>query len=182
MIRRLRGKLAAAQLEIIRLRAASETDFLLGIPNRRGLERALDRAAAYIRRYPASGALIAFDVDRLKPINDTFGHAAGDAVLKAVVGVLQQNVRSSDVLARLGGDEFALLLWNLDGDAAAAKVGALEAAVDRLGLVFDGQAITVGISGGATELDPHTGIAEMLARADRAMYARKLARRQRPDA
>src|SRR5579872_1646297 len=82
-IRRLRKELAQAQRRVEELQAAADTDFLLDIPNRRGFERELDRAIAYIRRYRASGALIMLDVDRLKPINDTFGHAAGDQVLKA---------------------------------------------------------------------------------------------------
>ena len=56
------------------------------------------------------------DVDRLKPINDAFGHAAGDEVLKAIVDVLTRQVRASDVVGRLGGDEFGLLLWNSQRD------------------------------------------------------------------
>ena len=67
-----------AQARIEELQASADTDFLLDIPNRRGFERELNRSIAYIKRYHASGALIVLDVDRLKPINDAFGHAAGD--------------------------------------------------------------------------------------------------------
>jgi diguanylate cyclase (GGDEF)-like protein len=176
-IRLLERKLAAAQREIAHLEAVAETDFLLGIPNRRGFERELVRAIAYIKRYQARGALIVLDVDRLKPINDTFGHAAGDVVLKAVVEVLQQHVRASDVLGRLGGDEFALLLWNLSKADAAAKAAALEASVDRLAVAFDGHMISAGISAGVMDIDPQAEAAEVLSRADAAMYARKAARR-----
>jgi diguanylate cyclase (GGDEF)-like protein len=105
-------------------------DFLLGILNRRGFERELNRSIAYIRRYRASGALIVLDVDRLKPVNDAFGHAAGDQVLKAVVAAITGQVRASDVVGRLGGDEFAVLLWNLSKTDAQAKAAALEAAID----------------------------------------------------
>jgi len=176
-IRLLERKLAAARREIAHLEAVAETDFLLGIPNRRGFERELVRAIAYIKRYQASGALIVLDVDRLKPINDTFGHAAGDVVLKAVVEVLQQHVRASDVLGRLGGDEFALLLWNLSKADAVAKAAALEASVDRLAVAFDGHMISVGISAGVMDIDLQAEAAEVLSRADAAMYARKEARR-----
>jgi diguanylate cyclase (GGDEF)-like protein len=176
-IRLLERKLAAARREIAHLEAVAETDFLLGIPNRRGFERELVRAIAYIKRYRASGALIVLDVDRLKPINDTFGHAAGDVVLKAVVEVLQRHVRASDVLGRLGGDEFALLLWNLSKADAVAKAAALEASVDRLAVAFDGHMISVGISAGVMDIDPQAEAAEVLSRADAAMYARKAARR-----
>ena len=121
-IRRLRGELARARKQIQELQASADTDFLLGIPNRRGFERELVRVLAYIKRYRATGALIVLDVDRLKPINDAFGHAAGDQVLKAIVAVLTSQVRSSDIVGRLGGDEFALLLWNLsETDAKARK-------------------------------------------------------------
>ena len=126
------------------LQASADTDFLLGIPNRRGFERELNRAIAYIKRYHAGGALIVLDVDRLKPINDAFGHAAGDQVLKAIVSVLLRQVRSSDVIGRLGGDEFALLLWNLSETDAKAKAAALEQAIDQLTFVFRGRNITRG--------------------------------------
>ena len=75
---------------IQQLQAFAETDFLLGILNRRGFERELPRAIAYVKRYHATAALIVLDVDRLKPINDAFGHGAGDEVLKAIVGVLMR--------------------------------------------------------------------------------------------
>jgi GGDEF domain-containing protein len=103
-IRRLKSQLAAAQTRIADLEASADTDFLLGVLNRRGFERELRRSVAYIRRYHASGALFVLDVDRLKPINDAFGHAAGDAVLKAVVAALSGHVRASDLYGRLGGD------------------------------------------------------------------------------
>src|SRR6266581_720446 len=105
-IRRLKRELAQAVTQIEELQASAETDFLLGIFNRRGFERELDRAIAYIKRYHAGGALVVLDVDRLKPINDVFGHAAGDQVLKAIIATLAHQVRASDVVGRLGGDEF----------------------------------------------------------------------------
>jgi diguanylate cyclase (GGDEF)-like protein len=108
-IRRLKAELAKAEARIAELQASADTDFLLDIPNRRGFERELQRSIAYIKRYRASGALIVLDVDRLKPINDAFGHAAGDQVLKAIVTTLLGQVRSSDVIGRLGGDEFAII-------------------------------------------------------------------------
>jgi len=87
-IRQLRSALSRALRLIQQLQASAETDFLLGILNRRGFERELTRAIAYIKRYHTTAALIVLDVDRLKPINDAFGHGAGDEVLKAIVSVL----------------------------------------------------------------------------------------------
>ena len=176
-IRRLKAQLARAQARIEELQATAETDFLLDIPNRRGFERELMRAIAYIKRYRASGALIVLDVDRLKPINDSFGHAAGDQVLKAIVATVAGQVRASDVIGRLGGDEFAVLLWNLSKTDARAKAATLEEAIDRLTFVFRGSNVTAGASAGVALLDAHSDADRALDEADRAMYVRKAQRR-----
>jgi diguanylate cyclase (GGDEF)-like protein len=178
-IRRLRAQLAQAQAHIAQLEASADTDFLLDILNRRGFERELNRSVAYIKRYHASGAVIVLDVDRLKPINDAFGHAAGDQVLKAVVGVLARHVRSSDVIGRLGGDEFALLLWNLSETDAHAKAASLEQAIDGLSFVFRGRTVSAGASAGIAILGPHAEAGRALEEADRAMYVRKAQRRHK---
>jgi diguanylate cyclase (GGDEF)-like protein len=176
-IRRLRTELAQALAHVERLQASADTDFLLEIPNRRGFERELNRSIAYIKRYHASGALIVLDVDRLKPINDAFGHAAGDQLLKAIVTALTRQIRSSDVIGRLGGDEFALLLWNLTETDAHAKAVELEQAIDRLSLVFRGRTVKAGVSAGVAVLGPHSEAARALEQADVAMYVRKAQRR-----
>jgi len=181
-IRRLRAELAKARALAEQLQASADMDFLLGILNRRGFERELNRSISYIRRYHARGVLIVLDVDRLKPINDTFGHAAGDQVLKAVVAAITGQVRASDVVGRLGGDEFALLLWNLSETDARAKAAALEAAIDRLSFVFDSRVVTVGVSAGVAILGKESEAARMLEEADSAMYVRKAQRRHEPDA
>ncbi|RTE91141.1 GGDEF domain-containing protein [Bradyrhizobium sp. LVM 105] len=179
-IRDLRTKLKAAQRRVAELEAAADTDFLLEIPNRRGFERELARAVAYMKRYRASGALIVLDVDRLKPINDSFGHAAGDEVLKAIVATLTRQVRASDVVGRLGGDEFALLLWNLSETDAKAKAAAFEQAIDELSFVFRGQHVTAGASVGVALLGAQSDAGRALEEADAAMYVRKAHRRHEP--
>ena len=172
-----KAELARTQAQIEELQASADTDFLLGIPNRRGFERELNRAIAYIKRYRAGGALVVLDVDRLKPINDAFGHAAGDQVLKAIVTTLLAQVRASDVVGRLGGDEFALLLWNLSETDARAKAATLEEAIDRLTFEFDGRTSTAGASAGVTILGLHAELGRALEEADSAMYIRKAQRR-----
>src|SRR3569832_1766902 len=176
-VRRLKTQSAKASARIEELQAAAETDFLRGIPNRRGFERELGRAISYIQRYHASGALIVLDVDRLKPVNDQFGHAAGDEVLKTIVAVLSRQIRSSDVVGRLGSDEYTLLQRNLSETDAHAKAAALEEDIDRLSFAFAGNTIETGVSAGVTLLGPHSEAARALAEADRAMYVRKAQRR-----
>jgi diguanylate cyclase (GGDEF)-like protein len=176
-IRRLKGELARALALIGELQETAETDFLLGIRNRRGFERDLARAIAYIKRYHATAALIILDVDRLKPINDSFGHAAGDEVLKAVAAVLTGQIRSSDVVARLGGDEFAILLWNLTETDARAKAALMEQEIDRLTFIFRDRTVSAGASAGIAMLDAHAELGRALEAADSAMYLRKAQRR-----
>jgi diguanylate cyclase (GGDEF)-like protein len=181
-IRRLKRELGQARKQIEELQASAEMDFLLGIFNRRGFQRELERAIAYIKRYQASGALIVLDVDRLKPINDTFGHAAGDQVLKAIVATIAHQVRASDVIGRLGGDEFALLLWNLSETDARAKAAVLEQAVDQLSFVFGGRTVNAGASAGVAILDAHADAVRAFEVADSAMYVRKAQRRHEASA
>lgn len=176
-IRGLRNKLKAAERRVAELEAAADTDFLLEIPNRRGFERELARAIAYMKRYRATGALIVLDVDRLKPINDSFGHAAGDQVLKAIAATLTRQVRASDVVGRLGGDEFALLLWNLNETDARAKAAIFEQAIDDLSFTFRGQHVTAGASAGVALLGAQSDAGRALEEADAAMYVRKACRR-----
>jgi diguanylate cyclase (GGDEF)-like protein len=176
-VRRLRSELAKALARVEELKASADTDFLLDILNRRGFERELNRSIAFIKRYHASGALVVLDVDRLKPINDEFGHAAGDQVLKAIVAALLREVRTSDVVGRLGGDEFAVLLWNLSETDARAKAAALEQTIDALSFEFRGRSVTSGASAGVAVLDVHSDPRTALEEADSAMYVRKAQRR-----
>lgn len=175
----LTRRLVRAQRRIALLEAHADNDFLLDIPNRRGFERELARSIAYVKRYGASAALLVVDVDRLKPINDRFGHAAGDHLLKSIVAVLAANIRSSDMLGRLGGDEFGVLLWNLDARSAQAKAAALERAVERAACEYRGRRLAPAVSIGVTTLDSGDIARAALERADQAMYARKTVRRKR---
>ena len=130
-VERLAAQLEQSRARISDLEARVDIDPLTELLNRRGFERELERSVAYVKRYGASAALIYFDLDEFKPVNDRHGHAAGDAVLKAVAAALYRQVRASDVVARIGGDEFVVLLWNVSGPAAAAKAAALERAIYR---------------------------------------------------
>ena len=173
----LTRRLAQARRHITKLEAHADTDFLLDIPNRRGFERELNRSIAYVKRYRASAALLVVDVDRLKPINDSFGHAAGDHLLKTIVGTLSSSIRQSDMLGRLGGDEFGILLWNLGEGDARAKARALERAVDATACEYRGRRMSTGVSVGITIVGADDEAAKVLERADQDMYARKQARR-----
>jgi diguanylate cyclase (GGDEF)-like protein len=173
----LAAELEASRARIVELEARIDIDPLTEIRNRRGFARELARSLAYVKRYGTSAVLIYVDLDGFKWVNDRHGHAAGDAVLKAVAATLVRHVRTSDVVARVGGDEFAVLLWNVGGATAAAKVAALEAAVYATPVRWNASTLAVGASAGMTALGALDTPAEVLARADAAMYARKAERK-----
>jgi diguanylate cyclase (GGDEF)-like protein len=176
---RLAAELTASRTRITELEARIDVDPLTETLNRRGFERELKRSLAYVKRYGVSAALVYLDLDEFKPVNDRHGHAAGDAVLRAVAAALVRHVRASDVVARIGGDEFVVLLWNVNDTDATAKAAALEAAVYATPVRWAASTLVVGASAGVAFIGPLDTQAEVLASADAAMYARKAERRQR---
>jgi diguanylate cyclase (GGDEF)-like protein len=175
-VKRLAVDLEASRLRISELETRIEVDPLTEVLNRRGFARELKRSLAYVKRYGVSAALVYLDLDAFKPINDRHGHAAGDAVLKAIAATLVRNVRASDVVARISGDEFVVVLWNVSETAAAAKAAALEAAVYATQVRWGASTLAAGASAGVTLFGPLDSPAEVLTRADAAMYARKAGR------
>jgi diguanylate cyclase (GGDEF)-like protein len=176
-IERLKSALAKAERRIAELELRADIDPLLDIFNRRGLERELSRSLAFVKRYGSSAALLYIDLDGFKAINDRHGHAAGDALLKAVAREIVGHVRASDVVGRLGGDEFAILLWHVDERRASAKARDLETLIERITLAHGEARLSVGASAGFCPLDPAMTVAQVIDAADRAMYARKRERR-----
>jgi len=177
-VERLRAELEASRARISELETRIDVDPLTETLNRRGFERELKRSLAYVKRYRASAALIYLDLDEFKPVNDRHGHAAGDAVLKAIAATLTRSVRASDVVARIGGDEFVILLWNVDEATAMAKAVELEATIYATRVRFRTSTLVVGASAGTIIIGPLDTPAQARARADAAMYARKMERRE----
>ena len=176
-IERLKADLLKAEWRIAELEARADVDPLLDILNRRGFDRELARSLAYVKRYGTLAALVFIDLDGFKSVNDRHGHAAGDALLKAVVGGLRSHVRASDTVARLGGDEFAVLMWHLDEAQAQAKARELESIIAATSVTHRVETLSVGASAGSVAL-PREGAPEsVLEAADQAMYARKKEKR-----
>jgi diguanylate cyclase (GGDEF)-like protein len=178
-VERLAAELEASRARISDLENRIDVDPLTETLNRRGFERELKRSLAYVKRYGASAALIYLDLDDFKPVNDRHGHAAGDAMLKAIAAALVREVRASDIVARIGGDEFVVLLWNLPDADAIAKAVELEQAVYATPVRWGASTMVVGASAGVAFVGPLDTPADVLARADAAMYARKAQRHER---
>jgi diguanylate cyclase (GGDEF)-like protein len=176
-IEQLKGELATARARIAELERSADIDPLLDIFNRRGFERELQRSLSYIERYGTDATLIYVDLDGFKAVNDAHGHAAGDALLRAVAGELTAHVRASDLVARLGGDEFGVLMWNVGAPQAATRAQEIEQRIARLSLVQGGARLSVGASAGVAALRADLTAAAVIDAADKAMYARKKERR-----
>ena len=148
-------------------------DSLTGLLNRRGLSTQLDALLAQVPRTGSLVAVLFIDVDRLKPVNDLFGHAAGDDVLRYVAHSLNTVLREGDIVARLGGDEFVLALSGVssasDADVVAERIHHLLLAP----LTVDHATITVTVSIGLVVLSPGMDGAESLRQADLAAYRAK---------
>ena len=165
----LKRELAALKAEVGRLEQLADRDVLTPLYNRRAFVRELSRAIAFCRRYEAQAAVLYLDLDGFKAVNDAQGHAAGDAALVKVAGILTGNIRESDVAARLGGDEFAVLLFQAGEDEARAKAQRLAALIAAAG---EGLGATFGVRA----FDGHDDAETWLAEADAAMFVRKKGR------
>ena len=149
----------------------SQTDALTGLLNRRGFETRLTDAIASARAKGERGALVYVDLDNFKQINDSHGHAEGDAALRAAAELLRRSVRAGDLVARMGGDEFAAWMTNVDGPEALRRGNQLAAAAAALHRFAPGSDKRVGFSVGIALLrGDRDSEADLLARADRAMY------------
>jgi diguanylate cyclase (GGDEF)-like protein/PAS domain S-box-containing protein len=154
-------------------------DALTGLLNRRGFAVELDRHASHVERYGADGALLLFDLDNFKDVNDRFGHKAGDDLIAAVAGIMRGRLRTTDVLARLGGDEFAVLIPRGGLQAAQVVADALLAELRNGRLVPEAVDITVTASLGIATFQGPAGAGDILVEADLAMYEAKRSGRDR---
>jgi len=153
----------------------AERDSLTGLFNRHRLREELEKLLADAERSGSQGALLFFDLDEFKYINDTFGHHAGDATLIRIAAELSPLMRRNEVLARLGGDEFALLIPQIsDLKEAEGLAERVVRGIARLPLIFDDQPLRVTVSLGIALYPQHgSTIEELIAHADTAMYQAK---------
>ncbi|WP_142809082.1 sensor domain-containing diguanylate cyclase [Tepidiphilus olei] len=159
-----------------RLERMAMTDPLTELPNRRAFLEAMQKEFQRVVRsgFTIDSSFCLIDLDHFKRINDTLGHAAGDAVLRHFAQTVQQTLRQMDVCGRLGGEEFGILLPQTDDRAAIAAMERLLRAIRQSVVVFEGHAIRYTISAGGTSfaISDRT-IDDVFARADRALYRAK---------
>ncbi|CAM2964539.1 TPA: diguanylate cyclase [Legionella pneumophila] len=173
------AELTALALANVRLREnlryQSIRDPLTGLYNRRYLEDFLFKQLHQAERTKASFAILMLDLDHFKKINDTFGHDAGDLVLKELGQILNSDIRLGDIAARYGGEEFVLLLYDIDAQAAKMKAEILRSAISNLQVKYGAQPVgqitaSIGIS---VYPDDAKSPAEVIEAADKALYQAK---------
>jgi diguanylate cyclase (GGDEF)-like protein len=159
----------------------ANTDALTGCANRRHFMHALNQEFHRSSRYGVDFCVLSADIDHFKRVNDTYGHAAGDEVLRHFVATIQSHLRGTDLLGRLGGEEFSILLPQTSEDGGAMMAERLRAAVEASPALFGTTriAITVSIGGVPSQAGSVHGVDAMLACADAALYAAKQGGRNR---
>lgn len=169
-VERLRREVDRREKRIAYLERLADEDVLMPVLNRRAFVRELNRMMNSGARTGRTAGLLFIDVNGMKPINDTHGHAAGDAALHHVAQTLMENLRSTDAVGRLGGDEFGVLLAEVDPEAAQAKAAQLMGAIGDTPFDFHGSALTVSASIGLVMFDGQESADDLLHQADEQMY------------
>jgi diguanylate cyclase (GGDEF)-like protein len=156
-------------------------DGLTGVHNQRFFMEFLEREISRAQRHAATLALVLFDLDHFKRVNDVHGHLAGDAVLKEISGRLRPRIRREDLLARYGGEEFACVLPDTTQAGAAVFAEALRILVERDPVLYQGTRIPVTISLGVAMLTPDqpATVNDLIRRADAHLYEAKRLGRNR---
>ncbi len=170
---------AALAMNELELRRIAQVDFLTGAATRRGFCLELDKAISRYVRHGRGSALLTLDIDHFKKVNDSFGHPAGDRVLRAVGTRMERLVRASDLVGRLGGEEFGILLTDGSLEEAMLAAERFRHAIEEL-VVDHEPPLRVTASFGIAVLDDESHTAEdWLAAADRALYEAKRGGRNR---
>ena len=178
-------KIARLQLEIEaknrQLEQLALTDPLTDLPNRRGIEQWAKRELSGAMRHSFSFWVIMADLDNFKSVNDTYGHEAGDGVLKTFAEILQTNSRQCDICGRIGGDEFLVVITHSEREGVGAVVDRIRGQVEALNFTFGGRSAKVTASFGIASLQRGvpTNFDRLVAQADEALYSAKRRGRNR---
>lgn len=157
----------------------SVKDELTGLYNRRYFFDMMEKEFAQAIRYPKPLSLAVMDIDFFKKVNDTYGHHAGDLILKSFAKTISTGIRNADVVARIGGEEFVIYMPFVDAKGAAKLCEKIRADVERTEMAFEGQEICVTCSIGVSGYVKGDEVGDLMARADSALYEAKKAGRNR---
>ena len=166
--------ITASKVDSENMLRLATTDHLTGLLNRSRFMEELDHTITLARRHNTQGVVLFLDMDRFKAVNDTHGHAAGDAVIKGVASIIKKSMRSTDVISRLAGDEFAIIMHNIDSATAYQKVENLIERINKMQVDYQGARLQVTMSVGMVGYPvENKDASQLLTSADLAMYKAK---------
>lgn len=177
--RELEGEVARRVALQVELERRAATDLLTGLPNRRALAERFPIEAARAQRTGEALSLVMFDLDHFKQVNDRYGHAGGDAVLRGVGQLCIGSFRGVDMAARVGGEEFAVLLPGASAQQAGAVMERFLHTLGGLDMDIGPHNVRVTATAGVAQQQPGEDLDALMARADTALYAGKQAGRNR---
>lgn len=162
-----------------RLRELALTDELTELLNRRAFDNELQRELGRRRRYGSCFALLMFDIDHFKDVNDTYGHPVGDRVLESLGDLCRQHFRTQDVIARIGGEEFAVLLPETDHEGALEVAERFRSLVEQSTFLLEDTSLRITVSIGVTTSTGVESVDELFSAVDDALYEAKESGRNR---
>jgi len=166
-------KVKNLERELQKAKDASKEDFLTKLYNKRALDEHMEIKEAEYKRYGHNYSVVMFDLDHFKNVNDTYGHAAGDAVLSAFARILKKEMRNIDVVGRFGGEEFMALLEETDAKGGAIFAEKVRKHVQKARFMYKGERISVTVSCGVSERKSNASLKSTINEADEYMYFAK---------
>ncbi len=178
-VKALQQKVHKLELALAKAKKETRKDFLTNLISKRGLDEDLNRVEKSFERYGIDYSICFFDLDKFKMINDTFGHEAGDIILKHTGEIMNRVKRDVDIVGRYGGEEFLAILPNTPLSGAVVFAQKMRQEVEAYNFLYKGERITVTVSGGVSNRKDFSSQKEMIEGADNLLYKAKEAGRNR---
>jgi len=172
-IAKLKSKISSLEKKVKKLSKEVKTDFLTNIANKKALEDELQKQEKTYKRYGTNYSIVFFDIDHFKRINDTYGHDAGDVILKSLGLLFRRYARDIDMIGRFGGEEFVAILPNTDKQGAYKFAEKLRQIIEKTKFMYKKTRIKVTVSGGVASRNEVNSKEEVLKKADERLYLAK---------
>jgi len=172
-------KIALLEEELAQATHASREDFLTKLYNKRALDEFMGHKEAEYERHKRSYCIAMFDLDHFKKVNDTYGHEAGDMVLRAFARILKDEGRNNDIIGRFGGEEFLVILGDTTLEGAKIFANKVREHVEEAHFMYQEKRIKLSVSAGIAQRDAYSSLANTIVGADEQLYAAKKKGRNR---
>jgi diguanylate cyclase len=178
-IKKLKEKIKYLEGKVKKLSNEVKTDYLTNIANKKAIEDELNKQESAFKRYKTNYSVVFFDIDHFKNVNDTYGHDAGDVILKSLGLLFKRYARDIDLIGRFGGEEFVAILPNTDKKGAYKFAEKIRKIVEKTKFMYKNTRIPITISGGVAESAEVSSKEEVLKKADERLYLAKKSGRNR---